>query len=1672
MRTPLLTNDEIRDNQRYRREALELISSGEAIAFVGAGLSVELGYPTWPQLSEKLTVLAREVGEFEPPAASADTLQPEYADAVKEFILAQTGSLDRYHGFLGREFGQRDPAFTRVQADLLRLPLKALITSNYEPSLQCACAHVYPGETHLAITIHEQHAHLVSQFLVALSRKTIPGPIAHLHGSYVDPAGMVVAATDYQDAYGLRAHPGDAPLEGSPSWPLRRRLLWALLASRRLVFFGFSMDDVDFQVMLRSVANDLWNWGESIHYAIMGIGDIDPDATKKRAAQIHREFGVRVVFYENTDESHSGVSDSLPMRWLLVRRPVGAGTFRQLTDARTASHGLMKIDRSKLISELQDFAVAANGVIIGAPGVGKSYVLRAVRDGFMSSERPAVIIPVDQLGSVADDDLRAFFPGGGDWTARLAAIARAQRVRPAVLIFDGFDAARSEERRVRLLGHIGKAVAELGEQWRVLVSVRSWDARKSGRLLDLFPADLSSTADVPCRHFTVLPLSQDEVAQAYEQIPGLERLYEEGSADFRRLLTIPFHLWLLEKILKGDGDVAGLSSITSEAQLLDRYWRRRVLQQPSRTGREFLLANITRMMVNEHALSVRKDQVYQPAAKNEWDELLSEEVLVEPSGAAQRVMFSHNILFDFAVAALLLEDDPRTFAEFVAEEPARPLFLRPSLVYHFTRQWHSARPVFWKNFQAVVRQDQLHLRQIVRLVLPAVVTSEARIPEDLVPLLAGLRDSADVAREAFSFVLQALRVLRTQNVLLWSNVLRSASEHIGREFSWDLGLVANMLFASASNDALLKQNCGIIGRNLLRWAWQRRKENPEPWLDRLVAVVAIPLVAKSYDTDVTESRALLKAVLSVTGDANFPIDCIYRLTDEVDRIIPHDPNFVGEVYETVFGYQETSEEKTNIGGPVLTLISNRRQEYEGCQYHLIQLFPRFLAAAPQAAAQAGIRALNAFALRRHVLPNLKPGHSVADLTDRFVFRGKETTYTADMSAIWDETQYPDQPLQIASNLFAHIEALSRDMKREALEELLDVIANEGGCAFLWSRLLLAGAEAPAGLANLLQPLCNVRPVLCGTDTLFALGAFVEQAGAFLSREELAQIERSILQSPEACGKEVKPEISEHRRNRLLARIPRERLVTTQAQELRQQLELSDELPPNRPLYEISTKWSDYTEDQFLRERGAEPDSTENKELRALYEPLRAFKHKWMNKSEPKQDSLDLLPAARVLFAALQQESGANPLVISAAFQHLAEYAQLVAKHLTSSDSDEFRFVKEVMLRAAEDPSPQPEPEADAAWDSAAWSPAPRHEAAQALPWLTHFGADPELFRLIEKLAVDPVPSVRFLLSSELWRTHENAADVCVRLLRQLAEQETNLVVLDGVAASLWNLIPRDRVTGLAILRILYSRIPQQPNANFVEDVVAMITDYIVWDNEEWATSVVDTWNRTPVESAGFVDLAGRRLVSYLTPEQNARTFAVARGRLLQTIGAVTQGVAQLKRIPPVQWDDDTRAVLHKLYNVIDDAVLRIYFAIDLNENLRTRKEHPLTDGERKQFFTQVLPVLEEIVTFALDERAGILFAPTAHHFIELINGVLKYDPPTALRLAAEVVRASRPHGYNFDSLAMKEIVRLVEAILADHRGEIQDESSIRFLLNLLDAFVEAGWPDALQLVWRLDEIYR
>ena len=451
----------------------------------------------------------------------------------------------------------------------------------------------------------------------------------------------------------------------------------------------------------------------------------------------------------------------------------------------------MKIKREKLLKNLQDFVMQGSGVVIGSPGVGKTYLLKELRRNLKSEGIPHLLLPIDQLGDGTDETLRRELSYEGNLIDKLKSVPVSGK--KAILLFDAFDAARNEQTRKRFLRLIQHAIQEL-KHWNIVVTVRTYDAKKSLELLDLF-GNLDHT-DLPqyhsqgilCRHFTILPLNEDEVRQAFDQIPYLESLYNDGSEGFRQLLANPFNLWLLEKIPKSPRDVRALSQIHSEVELLDWFWKRRVAPVSNEGHRLTILTKIVRQMVKEHSLTVRLDNIFdnlgldKPARETAWDYLFSNEILASVSSTGQRIAFSHNILFDYAISMLLIDDEPRQLEDFVREDSSRPLFLRPSLTYFFTRLWYDddAPENFWNAFWHVLPRDQsVHLRLFARLIPTSVIANEAREIVNLKPLLDELQDGKQIANEAMARLLQSLRAMQIERDALWIGFFRSGLGTLG-----------------------------------------------------------------------------------------------------------------------------------------------------------------------------------------------------------------------------------------------------------------------------------------------------------------------------------------------------------------------------------------------------------------------------------------------------------------------------------------------------------------------------------------------------------------------------------------------------------------------------------------------------------------------------------------------------------------------------------------------------------------------------------------------------------------------------------------------------------------------------------------------------------------------------
>jgi hypothetical protein len=63
-------------------------------------------------------------------------------------------------------------------------------------------------------------------------------------------------------------------------------------------------------------------------------------------------------------------------------------------------------------------------------------------------------------------------------------------------------------------------------------------------------------------------------------------------------------------------------------------------------------------------------------------------------------------------------------------------------------------------------------------------------------------------------------------------------------------------------------------------------------------------------------------------------------------------------------------------------------------------------------------------------------------------------------------------------------------------------------------------------------------------------------------------------------------------------------------------------------------------------------------------------------------------------------------------------------------------------------------------------------------------------------------------------------------------------------------------------------------------------------------------------------------------------------------------------------------------------------------------------------------------------------------------------------------------GYQSDQMAIAEVVRFAEIIMADHKEILKDPANAANFAFILDQFVEFGWPQAPQVLMELDAAVR
>jgi hypothetical protein len=426
-----------------------------------------------------------------------------------------------------------------------------------------------------------------------------------------------------------------------------------------------------------------------------------------------------------------------------------AGTVRLLRE-RAAIHvrnRSIKISRSA--SEQLSRAISQRSLaVVGDAGVGKT---GCIADAVEGAFDPVVALAAERLEAPSGIRLRDEL----QITRTLPDVLSVWPATRGLLIVDGLDAARDDSTRRTLLEVIDE-VRRSCPDFAVVVSVRTFDLRNSVRLERILPGtgdgaggEFERAEFAKTSHFWIPQLSHSELEQLSTEAPEVARILQDAAPALRELAAVPFNLRLLvELLLESPLADDELKRIDSQIGLLEAYWTERVRRPGDKADdREYLLRQVCDAMLSSRLLHADRMGLRGPT-NEALVGLLHDHVLVEDvTQGRDTVSFSHNLLFDFAVARLVFRVPPEALVERLISESGLLLSARPSLDLHFRWLWEHdpSREIFWAA--ALTFESAPGLRAIGRTMAPAVAVDRALSVGDLGGLIESL-DGKDGARQA------------------------------------------------------------------------------------------------------------------------------------------------------------------------------------------------------------------------------------------------------------------------------------------------------------------------------------------------------------------------------------------------------------------------------------------------------------------------------------------------------------------------------------------------------------------------------------------------------------------------------------------------------------------------------------------------------------------------------------------------------------------------------------------------------------------------------------------------------------------------------------------------------------------------------------------------------------
>lgn len=100
-----------------------------------------------------------------------------------------------------------------------------------------------------------------------------------------------------------------------------------------------------------------------------------------------------------------------------------------------------------------------------------------------------------------------------------------------------------------------------------------------------------------------------------------------------------------------------------------------------------------------------------------------------------------------------------------------------------------------------------------------------------------------------------------------------------------------------------------------------------------------------------------------------------------------------------------------------------------------------------------------------------------------------------------------------------------------------------------------------------------------------------------------------------------------------------------------------------------------------------------------------------------------------------------------------------------------------------------------------------------------------------------------------------------------------------------------------------------------------------------------------------------------------------------------------------------------------------------------------------------------------------MVAHTGYNLAQFLEKYISFDSADILKALYEMVAMSSKTGFANDKATLDIIVRIAEIYLSDYKELVLQQENFQYMLKMLNFFADSGWQEALEMIWRLNEIF-